>query len=80
MFSFSKHLTTWTMASHSLMFERNWLPRPSPFDAPFTRPAISTNSITAGTTLSESYKAASLSKRSSGTATTPMLGSMVQNG
>jgi hypothetical protein len=30
------------------MFARNLFPRPSPFDAPATRPAISTNSIAAG--------------------------------
>ena len=36
-------------------FERNLLPSPSPFDAPFTRPAISTNSIDAGVYLSGSY-------------------------
>jgi len=27
------------------MCDKNLLPKPSPFDAPFTRPAISTNSI-----------------------------------
>ena len=27
------------------MCERNLLPSPSPFDAPFTKPAISTNEI-----------------------------------
>ena len=49
----SKHLTTWTIASTSLIFARNWLPSPSPFDAPLTRPAISTNSITAGVIFAE---------------------------
>ena len=48
MFSSSKHLTTCTMASVRRMFSRNLLPRPSPWLAPFTRPAMSTNSITAG--------------------------------
>ena len=40
-----------TMESHSRMFARNWLPRPSPLLAPFTRPAMSTNSTDVGTTL-----------------------------
>ena len=47
-FSSSKQRTTWTMAAHSRMLARNLLPRPSPLDAPFTRPAMSTNSTTAG--------------------------------
>ena len=38
----SKQRTTWAMASHSQILARNWFPRPSPFDAPRTRPAIST--------------------------------------
>ena len=76
----SKHLTTWTMASTSRMFARNWFPRPSPLEAPFTRPAISTNSITAGVIFAELYNAASLFNLSSGTVTTPTLGSIVQNG
>ena len=33
------------MASTSRMLARNWLPRPSPWLAPRTRPAMSTNSI-----------------------------------
>ena len=36
------------MASHSLIFDKNWFPKPSPFEAPLTSPAISTKSITAG--------------------------------
>ena len=36
------------MASTSLMFPKNWLPNPSPLLAPFTNPAISTNSIYVG--------------------------------
>ena len=39
------------MASVSRMFARNWLPRPSPWLAPATRPAMSTNSTVAGTIL-----------------------------
>ena len=62
------------------MLARNWFPSPSPLDAPLTRPAISTNSITAGVIFAELYKAASLSSLSSGTATTPTLGSIVQKG
>ena len=31
---FSKQRTTWTIASHSRMLARNWLPRPSPLEAP----------------------------------------------
>ena len=40
----SKHLTTSTIASTSLICDKNLLPNPSPFEAPFTRPAISVNS------------------------------------
>ena len=36
------------IASVLLIFSKNLLPSPSPFEAPFTRPAMSTNSITAG--------------------------------
>ena len=43
-------LDTWTMASTSRMVARNWLPSPSPLLAPATSPAISTNSMAAGTT------------------------------
>ena len=39
---------TCTMESHSRMFARNWLPRPSPLLAPLTRPAMSTNSQLVG--------------------------------
>ena len=41
----SKHLTKWIIASTSLIWERNLFPRPSPFDAPLTNPAISTKVI-----------------------------------
>ena len=80
MFSSSKQRTTWTMAAVRRIFSRNLLPRPAPLLAPLTRPAMSTNSITAGVFLSGLYISASLSSRASGTATTPTLGSMVQNG
>src|SRR5437870_1201771 len=74
------HHGTWAMASTSRMLARNWLPRPSPLEAPFTRPAMSTNSSWVLTILAELAMAASLSSRKSGTATRPTLGSMVQNG
>ena len=76
----SKHRTTCTIASTSRILDKNWLPSPSPLEAPFTSPAISTNSIEAGVILSESYKSAKSCKRRSGTATTPIFGSMVQKG
>ena len=47
MSSFSKQRTTCSIASHSRMFARNLFPRPSPLDAPLTRPAISVNSTVA---------------------------------
>ena len=56
------------------------MPRPAPWLAPFTKPAMSTNSMTAGVFLSGSYISARWSSRSSGTATMPTLGSMVQKG
>ncbi len=80
MSSFLKARTTWQMAWHSRMWARNLLPRPSPLDAPATRPAISTNSTVAGTTLSVSYILARTSRRSSGTGTMPTFGSMVAKG
>ncbi len=68
------------MASHSRILARNLLPRPSPLLAPFTRPAMSTISTVAGTTLRGLHISTSLLRRSSGTVITPTLGSMVQNG
>jgi hypothetical protein len=47
--SSSKQRTTLMVASVSRMWARNLLPRPSPVLAPATRPAMSTNSTTAGT-------------------------------
>ncbi len=38
----TKQRTTWAMASHSRILARNWLPRPSPLEAPRTSPAMST--------------------------------------
>ena len=80
MLSSSKQRTTCTMASTSRMWERNLLPRPSPRLAPFTRPAMSTNSSVAGVYFSGWYISASTSSRLSGTATMPVFGSMVQKG
>ena len=40
---------TCTIESHSLMLARNLFPRPSPVLAPFTSPAMSTNSMLVGT-------------------------------
>ena len=76
----SKHLTTSTIASVSRMCDKNLFPSPSPLLAPFTNPAMSTNSITACVVFSGLYISVSLSSLSSGTATTPMFGSIVQNG
>src|SRR5690606_7763462 len=50
------------------------------FEAPFTRPAISTISILFGTIRCGFTNSANLFKRSSGTVITPTLGSIVQNG
>ena len=76
----SKHLTTSTIASVSRMCDKNLFPNPSPLLAPLTSPAISTNSITACVVFSGLYISVNLSSLSSGTATTPTFGSMVQNG
>ena len=78
--SFLKARTTWQIAWHSRIWARNLFPRPSPLDAPATRPAISTNSTVAGTTLLVSYILAKTSSRSSGTGTMPTFGSMVAKG
>ena len=76
----SKHLTTSHIASVSLIWDKNLFPNPSPLLAPFTKPAISTNSTTAWVTFSGLYISANLFNLSSGTATTPTFGSIVQNG
>ena len=60
------------------MLARNLLPSPSPFEAPFTSPAISTISIVVGTTRLGLSISASRMSRSSGTVMTPTLGSIVQ--
>ena len=76
----SKQRSTWMMASVSRMLPRNWLPNPSPFEAPFTSPAMSTISTVVGTMRPGCTSSASLVNRSSGTVITPTLGSMVQKG
>ena len=76
----SKHLMTWITASTSLILPKNLLPKPSPLLAPFTNPAISTNSITVGTTFCGFTRPSKICNRLSGTVTTPTLGSMVQKG
>ena len=48
----SKHLTTSTIASVSLICDKNLLPNPSPWLAPLTNPAISVNSNVVGIVLS----------------------------
>ena len=78
--SSSKQRITCIMASHSRIFPRNLLPNPSPFDAPFTRPAMSTISQVAGTIRPGCTISASFVRRSSGTLITPKLGSIVQKG
>ncbi len=78
--SSSKQRTTCTMASTSRMCVRKVLPRPSPWLAPFTRPAMSTNSMTAGITTPVFAMPWSTARRGSGTVTMPTFGSIVQNG
>ncbi len=78
--SSSKQRTTWTIASTSRMWVRNLLPRPSPWLAPFTSPAMSTNSMAAGMTTLVLAIFCSTASRASGTVTMPTLGSMVQKG
>ena len=79
-FGSSKQRSTWAIASTSRMLPRNWLPSPSPLDAPRTRPAMSTNSSVVGMVFFGLKSAESRSRRRSGTGTTPTFGSMVQNG
>ncbi len=76
----SKQRTTCAIASTSRICARNLLPRPSPFDAPATSPAMSTNSIAVGMIFSGLAIFASSCRRESGTGTTPTFGSIVQNG
>mmetsp|Transcript_82390 Transcript_82390/g.183973 ORF Transcript_82390/g.183973 Transcript_82390/m.183973 type:complete len:232 (-) Transcript_82390:14-709(-) len=68
------------MASTSRMLLRNLFPKPSPFEAPFTNPAMSTYSICSGMTFSELAVSASSFNRTSGTVARATFGSMVQKG
>ncbi len=79
-FGSSKQRTTFTIASVSRMCDRNWLPKPSPLDAPATSPAMSTNSTIAGTMRSGFTISASFPRRGSGSSTMPTFGSIVQKG
>lgn len=79
-FSSLKARMTWQIASDSRMFARNLLPRPSPSEAPFTMPAMSTKSTVAGRIFWEEKISASFARRGSGTPTTPTFGSIVANG
>ena len=60
------------------MCDKNLFPRPSPFDAPLTSPAISTKVISVFIIFSDFAILAILFNLLSGTATTPILGSIVQ--
>ena len=75
-----KQRATKATASQSRMVARNWLPSPSPFEAPRTSPATSTKLIRAGMISLDPAMRARSSRRGSGTATSPTLGSMVQKG
>ena len=72
--------TTWQIASVSRIAPRNLLPRPSPWDAPGTSPAMSWNSIDSWITAEEERVRATASRRSSGTFTTATFGSIVVKG
>ena len=62
------------------MWDKNLFPRPSPFDAPLTKPAISTNEIVVLIIFFDFEIFARFSNLSSGTGTIPIFGSIVQNG
>ena len=68
------------MASVFLICVRKSFPSPSPFDAPFINPAISTNSMTALILLFDEFNSDNLSNLSSGTSTVATFGSIVQKG
>ena len=62
------------------MLAKNLLPKPSPLEAPLTKPAISVNSTVAGIFLSGLKISVKKSNLSSGTLTTPVFGLIVANG
>src|SRR5210317_711354 len=68
------------IASTSLICDKNLFPKPSPLDAPLTKPAISTKEIVVLIIFFEFDTFARLFSLSSGTGTTPTFGSIVQNG
>ncbi len=72
--------TTWTIASVSRMFARNWLPRPSPLCAPATRPAMSWKSIVSQTISEAPTVRRPRRGARRGTGTTATFGSIVVNG
>ena len=72
--------TTWQIASVSRIEARNWLPSPSPSEAPLTRPAMSWKEIVAGTSSELRTVSPICSSRSSGTWAIATLGSIVVNG
>ena len=76
----SKQRITWAMASTWRIWLKNLLPKPSPLEAPATKPAMSTNRMAAGKMRLEPNISANTANRASGTSTTPTFGSIVQNG
>ena len=75
-----KHLTTSHIASTSLICDKNLFPNPSPFDAPFTNPAISVNSNVVSINFFGLYISFNTFNLLSGTVTIPTFGSIVANG
>ena len=80
MFGSSKHLKTWSIASVSLILERNLFPSPSPLLAPLTNPAISTILTVVGINFSGSTISFKQSSLVSGTLIILIFGSIVQKG
>mmetsp|Transcript_44425 Transcript_44425/g.105243 ORF Transcript_44425/g.105243 Transcript_44425/m.105243 type:complete len:263 (+) Transcript_44425:883-1671(+) len=80
MSSLSKQRTTCTIASTFRILPKNLLPKPSPFDAPFTKPAMSTYSMNSCVTFCELHIFERSVRRLSGTFALPWFGSMVQKG
>ncbi len=72
--------TTWTIASVSRMFPRNWLPSPSPSLAPRTRPAMSWKAMVSATISEAPIISETSVSRGSSTGTIAMFGSIVVNG
>jgi len=62
------------------MLLKKWFPKPSPCEAPLTKPAISTTCKTAETYDFGFHISRRVLNLSSGTGTTALFGSMVQNG